>query len=229
MIGGKIENNYSAPEHTESAEKEEDKSASLRGSLIFHMRIYTRKGDNGKTGVIGGRLAKDHPRVEAYGTLDEVNSLVGMAITCLEEERDADMNADLLEIQQDLFDCCSDLATVDPQRREYRITDEHVEKLEIVIDRYDEQAEDIEYLIIPGGTRLSAILHVCRTTARKAERRVVTLERQAEQVNPIVKKYLNRLSDLFFIMARVANARAGVPDVYYARSKKVFRTHKRNS
>lgn len=190
------------------------------------MKIYTRKGDSGKTGVIGGRLEKDHPRVEAYGMIDEVNSFVGMAITFLEEERHADLKADLSEIQQNLFDCCSDLATVDPNIREYRITDKNIENVETLIDHYDKQTEDIEYLIIPGGTQLSAMLHICRTTTRKAERRVVTLERQAEHVNPVVKKYLNRLSDLLFVMARIGNARAGISDVFYTRSKKMFRKGK---
>jgi cob(I)alamin adenosyltransferase len=190
------------------------------------MRIYTKTGDHGKTSVIGGRLEKDHPRVEAYGTVDEVNSLVGVAISCL-EERDADLIADLAEIQQNLFDCCSDLATTDPAIREYRMTMEKVEEIEARIDCYDNETQDIEYFIIPGGIHCAAILHLCRTTTRRAERRVVTLEGEAESCNPVVKKYLNRLSDLFFAMARVGNTRAGVPDVYYTRSKKVFRSNKK--
>ncbi|MCP4404807.1 MAG: cob(I)yrinic acid a,c-diamide adenosyltransferase [bacterium] len=193
------------------------------------MRVYTRSGDQGQTGAIGGRLAKDHPRIEAYGTVDEVNSLIGMTMSCLEEERDADLLADLAEIQQNLFDCCSDLATLKPELREYRITEAHVEGLEAHIDRYNAQSRDIEYFIIPGGARCSALLHLCRTTTRRAERRVITLERDAEPVNPLVKKYLNRLSDLFFVMARVGNMRENVPDIYYTRSKKVFRSGKKTT
>ncbi len=187
------------------------------------MKIYTKTGDKGKTSVIGGQLDKDHPRIEAYGTVDELNSVVGMAIACLEDEKYEDIARDLGEIQQQLFDCCSDLATVNSTIREYRITAENVEKIEEHIDHYDRETEDIEYFIIPGGTRASATLHVCRTVTRRAERRVVTLSRQDESLNEEVLRYLNRLSDLFFVMARVCNTRAGVPDVYYTRSKKAFR------
>lgn len=187
------------------------------------MTIYTKTGDNGTTGVIGGRLPKDDARVEAYGTIDELNSQIGLAMAELNADRDADLFADLLEIQQELFDCCSDLATLRPEVRAYRIAPEHAERLESRIDHYNAQTAPLEYFILPGGTRLSALLHVCRTVARRAERRVVTLERETEYVNPAIKIYLNRLSDLFFVMARAANARAGVADVCYARSKKVFK------
>lgn len=193
------------------------------------MRVYTRSGDQGQTGLIGGRLAKDHPRIEAYGTVDEVNSLIGMTMSSLEEERDADLLSDLAEVQQNLFDCCSDLATLKPELREYRITEVQIKELETHIDRYNAQSRDIEYFIIPGGARCSAMLHLCRTTTRRAERRVISLAREAEPVNPAVKKYLNRLSDLFFVMARVGNTRENVPDVYYTRSKKVFRNGKKNN
>jgi len=186
------------------------------------MSIYTKTGDNGATGVIGGRLPKDDARVEAIGAIDELNSQVGLAIAELGAGRDADFFADLTGIQQELFDCCSDLATLRPELRAYRITLEHAERLEPRIDHYAAQTPPLEYFILPGGTRLSALLHVCRTVARRAERRVITLEREAQAINPAVKIYLNRLSDLCFVMARAANARAGVADVCYARSKKVF-------
>jgi cob(I)alamin adenosyltransferase len=190
------------------------------------MKIYTKKGDMGKTGVIGGRLDKDHPRIEAYGTVDELNSFVGMAISYLEDEKAKDIVKDLGEIQQHLFDCCSDLATVNSKIREYKIRAEDVEKIEELIDHYDQKTEDVEYFILPGGTQASAALHVCRTVTRRAERKVVTLSREDESLNAEVLRYLNRLSDLFFVMARVCNARAGVSDLYYTRSKKVFRKTK---
>ena len=177
------------------------------------MKIYTKTGDKGKTGVIGGRLDKDHPRVEAYGTVDELNAFVGMAIACLEDQQYADIVKDLREIQQHLFDCCSDLATVNTKIREYRIKAKDVENIEERIDHYDQETEDVEYFIIPVGTQASAALHVCRTITRRAERRVVTLSREDESLNAEVLRYLNRLSDLFFVMARVCNARAGVSDV----------------
>ncbi len=189
------------------------------------MKIYTKTGDDGMTGVIGGRLPKDDARVEAFGAIDELNSQIGLAIAELDSERDADLLADLSEIQQELFDCCSDLATLRPELRAYRITPEHAKRLEPRIDHYNAQTDAIEYFILPGGSRLSALLHVCRTIARRAERRVITLEREAENVNHAVKIYLNRLSDLCFVMARASNKREGVADVCYARSKKVFKKH----
>ena len=187
------------------------------------MRIYTKTGDDGMTGVIGGRLPKDDARVEACGALDELNSQIGLALTAFEPARDADVSADLLAIQQELFDCCSDVATLAPELRAYRVMQAHVERLETRIDVYAAQCRPIEYFILPGGSRLSAMLHVCRTAARRTERRVIALERAAEQMNPVVKIYLNRLSDLLFVLARAANAREGAADVCYVRSKKAFR------
>ncbi len=187
------------------------------------MRIYTKTGDDGTTAAIGGRLVKDHERIEAYGTIDEVNAFIGMTMTCLTQERDTDLLHDLEEIQQHLFDCCSDLAVMKPELREYRLTEAHITHLEHRIDHYNGQTQEIEYFIIPGGARCSAMLHICRTTTRRAERRVISLERNAEHINPNVKKYLNRLSDLFFVMARVGNVREGAADVQYTRSKKAFK------
>jgi cob(I)alamin adenosyltransferase len=191
------------------------------------MKIYTKTGDNGTTGVIGGRLEKDHPRVEAYGTVDELNSFVGRTLAGLEDQRYADIVRDLGEIQQTLCDCCSDLATLTPKFREYSITPENVAEVEKRIDRYEQETEELEYFIIPGGSQAAADLHLCRTVSRRAERRVVTLSRQDEHLNQEVLRYLNRLSDLFFVLARVCNARAGVSDVHYTRSPKVFRRDKR--
>lgn len=187
------------------------------------MKIYTKTGDEGITGALGGRLSKDHVRVEAYGTIDEMNASIGLAISFLGEEQFTDIKNDLFDIQQNLFMCCSDLATLDTNIREYRINEEHVEKIEKLIDHYDKQTEPIEHFIIPGGSQYAAILHVCRTVTRRAERRVITLEQHEEVVNPVVKKFLNRLSDLFFVLARVCNARAGVTDVQYIQGKKVFK------
>ena len=110
-----------------------------------------------------------------------------------------------------------------PELRAYRVMQAHVERLETRIDVYAAQCRPIEYFILPGGSRLSAMLHVCRTAARRTERRVIALERAAEQMNPVVKIYLNRLSDLLFVLARAANAREGAADVCYVRSKKAFR------
>lgn len=186
------------------------------------MRIYTRTGDAGQTGVIGGRVDKDDVRVEAYGTVDELNCFVGQAMGFLDPERDADLLADLLEIQHELFDCGSDLALLKQELRPYKVTAEMVDRLETWIDKYDAEAPEIQRFILPGGSQASSTLHVCRTVCRRAERRVVTLAR-TQTINEEVRRYLNRLSDLFFTVARSANSRAGIPDVEYARSAKVFR------
>lgn len=190
------------------------------------MRIYTRTGDKGQTGVIGGRVDKDDARVEAYGTTDELNCFVGQAISVLPEETFADLKADLQTIQHELFDCGSDLALLKPELRPYKVTADLVDKLEAWIDKYDAETPDIEKFILPGGSAASSLLHVCRTVCRRAERRVVTLSKQAE-INEEVRRYLNRLSDLFFTVARTANHRQGVPDVEYARSADVFRRKSR--
>ncbi|WP_248930192.1 cob(I)yrinic acid a,c-diamide adenosyltransferase [Paenibacillus hamazuiensis] len=178
------------------------------------MKIYTRTGDKGQTGVIGGRVDKDDARVEAYGTVDELNSFIGAAISGLDEERFADLAADLRQIQHELFDCGTDLAVLTVGARPYQVTGEMVERLEAWIDKYDAETPDITRFILPGGTAASSALHVCRTVCRRAERRVVTLGRE-QQINEEVRKYLNRLSDFFFTAARMANYRERVEDVHY--------------
>ncbi|MFC3767713.1 cob(I)yrinic acid a,c-diamide adenosyltransferase [Paenibacillus sp. GCM10012303] len=186
------------------------------------MRIYTRTGDKGQTGVIGGRVDKDDVRVEAYGTTDELNCFVGQTISVMTSGTMDDLKADLELVQQELFDCGSDLALLKPELRPYKVNAEMVDRLETWIDKYDAETPDITRFILPGGSQASALLHVCRTVCRRAERRVVTLSKQAE-INEEVRRYLNRLSDFFFTVARTANFREGVPDVEYERSPEVFR------
>jgi len=186
------------------------------------MKIYTRTGDAGQTGVIGGRVDKDDARVEAYGTVDELNCFVGQAMALMQPELYADMLEDLLQIQHELFDCGSDLALLKKELREYKVTEEMPARLEGLIDKYDGETTDITRFILPGGSAVSAALHVCRTVCRRAERRVVTLAR-TQEINESARKYLNRLSDLFFTIARTANHREGVSDVEYERSAEVFR------
>ncbi|AUS09807.1 ATP:cob(I)alamin adenosyltransferase [Laceyella sacchari] len=186
------------------------------------MKIYTRTGDEGKTGVIGGRVSKDDIRVEAYGTVDEVNAFVGEAIVRLDPAIHADLLQDLTEIQHELFDAGGDLAQAGKNRR-YRVTAEMVTRLEALIDRYEQECPPLERFILPGGSPLSAALHVCRVLTRRAERLVVSLCREQE-TNVEVRRYLNRLSDFFFTVARVANVRAGTADVEYKRGVRVFHT-----
>lgn len=185
------------------------------------MRIYTRTGDEGETGVIGGRVLKDDIRVEAYGTIDEVNAFIGEAVARMDPRKYEDIIRDLTKIQHELFDAGADLAQTG-KRKTYRVTDEMVKRLEEWIDRYDAETPEIRHFVLPGGSSVSAALHVARVLTRRAERRVVTLCRRQE-ANEVVRRYLNRLSDFFFVIARVANVREGVSDVEYKRNGQVFR------
>lgn len=188
------------------------------------MKLYTRNGDAGSTHIIGGRVMKDDARVEAYGTIDELNSQVGFAVSLAGKEhaRFEDMIKHLQEIQHELFDCGSDLSCLKPGKRGYKVAPAMIEKLERWIDHYEEENHDITRFILPGGSLFASSLHICRTVCRRAERRVVTLAAN-HPINVEVQKYLNRLSDLFFSLARVANLRAGKPDIEYIRSAEVFK------
>lgn len=188
------------------------------------MKIYTRTGDEGLTSVIGGRVSKDDIRVESYGTIDELNSFVGIAASAASEHNAYDdLILQLVQIQHELFDCGSDLAYIRKGDRNEKVQHEMTEQLEAWIDQYQEEAPPLRRFILPGGNLLSSHLHVCRTVCRRAERLVVTMAR-TEELNEEVRRYLNRLSDYFFTIARVVNARAGVGDVEYVRGADVFRT-----
>ena len=187
------------------------------------MQIYTRTGDHGTTRIIGGRsVHKASQQVEAYGTVDELNSIIGMIVAL--EETPNDMKEELMLIQQYLFDCGNDLAT--PEKHDkypYRTNADLVTWLESRIDEYAPIPPTVESFILPGGTQLAAQLHFARTVTRRAERRIVSLQ-QVQTINQHVLKFINRLSDYFFALARVANSQAGVEDVLYERSGRVFHT-----
>jgi cob(I)alamin adenosyltransferase len=176
--------------------------------------------------VKGGRVRKDDIRVEAYGTIDELNSFVGQAAAAAVAAGLDGLAAELLEIQQELFDCGSDLAFADPEGRTFKMTAEPVARLETWIDAHVAAAPEVTRFILPGGSSVAALLHVCRTVCRRAERRVVALSGQLP-INTDVQKYINRLSDYFFAAARAANAKLGIPDVEYVRSAEVFRKKKK--
>jgi cob(I)alamin adenosyltransferase len=190
------------------------------------MRIYTRTGDKGQTSIIGGRVDKDDVRVEAYGTVDEVNCFVGQAMTELDERIFQDVLDDLEKIQHELFDCGGDLANVS-SKREMKLGQEAIDYLESRIDEFIEEAPELERFILPGGSKPSASIHIARTVARRAERLIVTLIKTEEKVPEVCLQYMNRLSDYFFALARVINFRLQVKDVEYVRSAKVFRGGKR--
>ena len=178
-------------------------------------RVYTRTGDDGTTSLgTGKRVAKDSVRVEAYGTVDELNGFIGTALT---SGLDAVLVEALADIQNDLFHLGSDLCVTEADkavRPVPRIEARHVEKLERLMDRLSEDLSPLENFVLPGGSAGAAHLHVARAVCRRAERRVVTLAR-AEPVGDQVSIYLNRLSDALFVMARWENRRKGIADVLW--------------
>ncbi len=192
------------------------------------MKIYTRTGDDGTTGLFGGgRVGKDSPRVAAYGGVDETNAAVGAARACganrggSTESRggrpgsaDADLDADLQRVQNDLFDLGADLATPHGAKAESsirRIQPADAEWLEQAIDRMEQELPPLQEFVLPGGSPMSAALHQARAVCRRAERDVVALA-ESESVGAGVIAYINRLSDFLFVAARAANQRAGSPE-----------------
>ncbi|MGZ8376466.1 MAG: cob(I)yrinic acid a,c-diamide adenosyltransferase [Gemmatirosa sp.] len=179
------------------------------------MKIYTRTGDSGGTALFGGgRVAKDHPRVEAYGDVDELNAALGLARAIELMPR---IDEVLVPVQRDLFAIGALLATPDhvkmgEQLQKARIDEERIAELERAIDDCEQELDPLRSFILPGGTPKSGALHVARTICRRAERRVVTLAHDVE-LPSLVIQYLNRLSDLLFMLARVANRRAGAGEV----------------
>jgi cob(I)alamin adenosyltransferase len=182
----------------------------------FPMTLYTRSGDDGTTGLFGGqRVGKDHPRVEAYGNLDELNAAIGVALAACTGDAAADLRAILADVQSHLFDVGADLATPEGSAHESKVTrfaPRHVKRIEAWIDEIDETNEPMSSFVLPGGTELAARLHLARTVCRRAERSMVTLAR-TETITEAAVVYVNRVSDLLFAMARRANRDAGVPDV----------------
>lgn len=176
------------------------------------MKIYTRTGDKGTTGLYGGeRVAKNDLRVAAYGSVDEANSAIGLARSLLGEP---DIDKALVEVQDALFDVGADLATPSgaPQREHLKpISAEDVAWVEGVIDHFSNELDPLSSFILPGGDASGAALHLARAAVRRAEREVTSLAEQVE-VNEQLRSYLNRISDLLFILARVANMRAGVSE-----------------
>ncbi|SES64275.1 cob(I)alamin adenosyltransferase [Natronincola peptidivorans] len=163
------------------------------------MKIYTKTGDTGETSLYDGkRIKKDDIRVESYGTIDELNSTLGFARNFIEDEKIIDI---IYRIQRELFDVAGELATEDREKFPEKIAKEHVDFLENIIDEYLAKIEEVNAFIIPGTNKASASLHVARTICRRAERRILTLNREVN-VNPVLIKYVNRLSDTIYTIAR---------------------------
>ena len=178
-------------------------------------KVYTRQGDQGETRLGGGqKVAKDSPRIAAYGTVDEVNSVVGivLAYAPCPAVRDA-----LVRIQHELFVLGGDLCVLEEDKGKWSmptIEQRHIDALEQLMDRLNSELKPLKEFILPGGTQAAAFLHQARTVCRRAERLAVSLAR-SEPVGPLVVKYLNRLSDALFVLARYENHQAGVEDVYW--------------
>jgi cob(I)alamin adenosyltransferase len=179
-------------------------------------RIYTRAGDQGETHLAGGqRVSKDSPRIDCYGTVDELNAFVGMAAISAAEYVPA-LATILRRIQHELFNLGSIMATKpeDVHPKQPRITETEIRRLETEIDAMNANLAPLRSFVLPGGTRLNTELHVCRTVCRRAERLAVALSR-AEAVPPEAIQYLNRLSDAFFVWSRWVNHSLGVPEVLW--------------
>ena len=187
--------------------------------MVRITKVYTKTGDDGTTALVGGvRVSKADPRVEAYGAVDEANACIGLAVVAAEGAGAGDI-ADLLRsVQHDLFDAGADLATpVAPgEGRTLRVTPAQTERLERAIDTHNTGLSALRSFVLPGGSAPAAALHLARTVVRRAERRAVALLAQEPKTTSAeVVRYLNRLSDLLFVLGRVANARAG-GDVLWA-------------
>lgn len=192
--------------------------------MIRITKVYTRAGDKGETSLVGGkRVTKDSPRIEAYGTVDELNSIVGLARVFNAENLDAGdahqfLDQVLCQIQDELFDLGAELATPPEAFQEgmYRVGAEQVERLEKWIDQCQQDLEPLKSFILPGGGRIAAYLHQCRTVCRRGEREILQLSR-SEEINRHVLEYFNRLSDLFFVLSRWIAKQTGEPEYLWQR------------
>jgi cob(I)alamin adenosyltransferase len=187
-------------------------------------KVYTRTGDRGETGLVGGkRVPKDSLRIEAYGAIDELNSIVGLARVFNEESLDAGeahqfLDEVLCRIQDELFDIGSELATPSEffHQGMYRVSESEIDRLEKLMDKCQEDLEPLKSFVLPGGGRVGAYLHQCRTVCRRAERDILRLSRE-EEVNADVLKYVNRLSDLFFVLSRWIAKQTGEQEYLWQR------------
>ena len=176
------------------------------------MKIYTKTGDDGKTSLFdNSRVWKSNQRIMSYGSVDELNSTLGVAISM---DLDPQIKEILIKIQNDLFVVGSDLANPDMTNTKIRTTESMITSLENYIDEFESELSDLTSFILPGGTLASSILHLSRTVSRRAETYVVALSLD-EEINKIAGIYLNRLSDLLFVLARALNKRRGTDDIIW--------------
>lgn len=176
------------------------------------MKIYTKTGDDGTTGVQGGkRISKSNLRIQAYGTVDEINASLGLVLS---KKLDGNLEKLLKNIQNDLFVVGSDLSNPDLKNMENRVTSEMIESLEKNIDLIEKELPPITNFILPGGHEIASLIHISRTITRRAETQVIALN-EKERINDQCKKYLNRLSDLLFVIARMINKKNGFEDIIW--------------
>ena len=194
--------------------------------MVKITKVYTRTGDAGETGLVGGkRLPKDHPRIEAYGSVDELNSVIGLALSFLAKKeaskRREKLGLILEAIQQKLFDTGSELATLpgDEYKGQINLQAENVEWLEEIIDAMNGELQPLKSFILPGGTSLNAFLHQARTVCRRAERDILKLN-QIDLVNPEIIKYINRLSDFLFVAGRWVTETLGETETLWQPGKR---------
>jgi len=175
------------------------------------MKIYTKTGDAGQTGLFAGpRVSKNHPRIEAYGAVDELNATIGLTRTFAPPD---EVDQLLETIQHGLFAVGAELATPDPQAHGTALIDEAaIAALETAIDNNDAKLPPLKQFVLPTGTQMAASMHVARGICRRAERCFVTLQESEPDISLVTLRYLNRLSDLLFVLARVANSEAGITD-----------------
>jgi cob(I)alamin adenosyltransferase len=189
--------------------------------MVKKSKLYTRGGDRGETSLFGGgRVPKDHLRVDAYGQLDELSAALGLLIVALPADALRDQ---LQQVQNELFDLGAELATPPESRLEYKlppgVEESDWRRLEALLDEYDAQVPPLRSFVLPGGHEMAARAHLARTVCRRAERAVVRLAHE-EEVRGDVLTYLNRLSDFLFVVARVLNVRAGVPEVEWQKRQR---------
>lgn len=181
--------------------------------------LYTRTGDQGQTSLVGGqRVSKTCARLESYGTIDELNSFLGLLISNMTDETD---RAFLVQVQSDLFIVGSYLATdvtTTALRQQSIMTQDKVEALERKIDEVDSALPPLRLFVLPGGCQAAGLCHVCRTVCRRAERRILSLAEETD-IDPLVIAYVNRLSDLFFALARKQNVETGHDEVIWRKQK----------
>lgn len=191
------------------------------------MKIYTKFGDRGKTRLYGGEtVSKTHLRIEAYGTIDELCSILGIIVAEMKEYIELkELVVECENIQQQLFDCGSDSSTPN-ELRKYKQEEKDIFYIENKIDEYIPILPKLEHFIIPGGHKISGMIHQARTVTRRTERRIVSLMEENEKINEIGLRYINRLSDYFFVLARLVNFKMNVKDTVYSRSSKVFKSSK---